>query len=240
MPLRIPQLDDRTYEQLLAEAVARIPVHTPEWTNFNDSDPGMTLLQLFAFLTENLLYRSNRIPEANRLKFLTLLGIGLQPAAPGRGLVTFTNDRGPLQAWPLDAAAQVVAGKVPFVTRTALCILPVSAAVFYKKPKTDLDALTQASYEALYEPFITQDSDSLTFYESVPLDPPEIGHPLPEVDLSDRVNGTIDGALWLALLAPPNTDVNTIRGVMSGQPLALGIYPALPCEEGKVLGTSRL
>ena len=61
MPLVVPKIDDRKYDQILAEALARIPVHNPEWTNFNDSDPGITLVQLFAFMTENLLYRSNLI-----------------------------------------------------------------------------------------------------------------------------------------------------------------------------------
>src|SRR5438132_8636501 len=105
MPINIPSLDDRDFEQLFAEAKARIPVHTPEWTNFNESDPGITIVQLFAFMTENLLYRSNRIPEANHLKFLKLLGIGLQPASAAQGLVTFRNDRGPITAWPLAVGA---------------------------------------------------------------------------------------------------------------------------------------
>ncbi len=131
MPLKVPQLDDRTFEQLLAEAKQRIPVHTPEWTNFNDSDPGITLVQLFAFMTENLLYRSNRIPEASRKKFLTLLGIPLQPASPGRGLVAFRNERGPVKPWPVEAGLELLAGKVPFYTRTGLCILPVTAYAFY-------------------------------------------------------------------------------------------------------------
>ena len=47
MPLTVPNLDDRNFEQLVAETRARIPVHTPEWTNLNDSDPGITLVQLF-------------------------------------------------------------------------------------------------------------------------------------------------------------------------------------------------
>src|SRR6266550_9296794 len=128
MPIGIPQLDDRSFEQLFAEAQARIPVHTPLWTNFNDSDPGITLVRLFAFMTENLLYRSNRIPEANRRKFLTLLGIGLQPASPGKGLVIFRNDRGPVQATFFASDLEVRAGKVPFRTCTSVNILPVTAA----------------------------------------------------------------------------------------------------------------
>jgi len=55
MPLQIPSIDDRRYQDLVTEALARIPVHNPEWTNFNKSDPGVTLIELFAFLTENLL-----------------------------------------------------------------------------------------------------------------------------------------------------------------------------------------
>lgn len=40
-----------------------LPAHTPEWTNHNEGDPGVTMLQLFAFLTESLLYRANLVPE---------------------------------------------------------------------------------------------------------------------------------------------------------------------------------
>ena len=83
MPLQVPQLDDRNFEQIVNEVIARIPVHTPEWNNFNNSDPGITLVQLFSFMMENLLYRTNRLPEANRIKFLSLLGIPLRPASPG-------------------------------------------------------------------------------------------------------------------------------------------------------------
>lgn len=226
MPLQVPQLDDRTFAQLVAEAKARIPVHTPEWTNFNDSDPGMTLVQLFAFMTENLLYRSNRIPEANRLKFLTLLGIGLQPATPGRGLVQFNADRGPLQAHPLDAGLEVRAGKTPFRTRTALCILPVSAAVFYKQPQTELDEDAQSQYAEIYQTFLEGANDTLEFYRSAPLPPPEIGKPMPRVDLQAD---TIDRSLWMALLAAPNVDPATVRAKLANQTLALGIYPTNEC-----------
>src|SRR3954447_6705937 len=96
MSLTLPAVDSRNYQELLNEAVARIPVHNPEWTNFNRSDPGITLIELFAFLTESLLYRANLIPDRNRRKFLSLLGVPLQPAESARGLVTFVNERGPM------------------------------------------------------------------------------------------------------------------------------------------------
>ena len=59
------KLDDRTFEQLVAEAKRRIPGYTPEWTDLNDSDPGMTLVQLFAWLSEMIIWRLNRVPEKN-------------------------------------------------------------------------------------------------------------------------------------------------------------------------------
>ena len=84
MPLPTPILDDRSYQQLRDELVRRIPVYAPEWTDYNASDPGVTLIELFAFLGENLLYRFNQVPEATRLAFLRLLQIPLRPAVPVR------------------------------------------------------------------------------------------------------------------------------------------------------------
>ena len=154
MPLDIPTLDDRRYQDLLDEALARIPVHTPEWTNFNKSDPGVTLIEVFAFLTENLLYRSNQIPERNRRKFLTLLGIPLQPASSARGLVTFTNERGPLQTITLNAGLEVRAGQVPFRTQQGLDVLPIEAQLFYKRELKNPPEQLKAYYNQLYASFL--------------------------------------------------------------------------------------
>lgn len=227
MPLNPIQLDDRSFEQLFEEARSRIPVHTPEWTNFNDSDPGITIIQLFAFMTDTLLYRSNRIPEANRRKFLTLLGVGLQPATPGRGLVSFSNDRGPLKAFPFDCGQVLLAGKVSFLTRTPVTILPVSAVAFYKKPQNDLDEATKQQYQKLFQTFLNTNTQQLQYYKATQLETPQLGKPLPEVDLADSVNGTIDQSLWVALVAPPNIPTSQVRAAIAGQTLSLGIHPAL-------------
>ena len=79
MPLRLPNLDDRRYNDLVAEALSTIPAYAPEWTNHNPSDPGVTLIELFAYLTDIMLYRLNRVTDANRRKFLKLL-TGQEPA----------------------------------------------------------------------------------------------------------------------------------------------------------------
>ncbi len=102
-----------------------------------ESDPGITLVQVFSFLTDSLLYRANRVPELNRLKFLQLLDVPLQPAAAARGIVAIRNDRGPLRALPLEAGVVVSAGNVNYLTRDGVNVLPVEARIYYKRAVLD-------------------------------------------------------------------------------------------------------
>jgi predicted phage baseplate assembly protein len=90
MPLPDIQLDDNNFETLVSNARRRIPGYTPEWTDFNESDPGITLMQLLAWLGEMILWRLNRVPEKNYIEFLKLIGIELSPPAPARAELTFT------------------------------------------------------------------------------------------------------------------------------------------------------
>lgn len=89
--LQAPNLDDRDFAALFAQARSLIPRYTPEWTDHNLSDPGITLMQLFAYQAEQTLYRVNRIPELAYLKFLELLGIQLGTATPAGVELTFTT-----------------------------------------------------------------------------------------------------------------------------------------------------
>ncbi|HEX8652929.1 MAG TPA: baseplate J/gp47 family protein [Pyrinomonadaceae bacterium] len=73
MSIALPNLDDRNYSDLVEEARALIPKHAPEWTNHNPSDPGITLIELFAYLAEMLIYRLNQVSDANIYVFLKLL-----------------------------------------------------------------------------------------------------------------------------------------------------------------------
>ncbi len=82
MPITLPNLDDRKYADLVEEARALIPTYAPEWTNHNPSDPGITLIELFAFLSELLIYRLNRVTDENVYAFLKLInGPNWKPAA---------------------------------------------------------------------------------------------------------------------------------------------------------------
>ncbi|SEQ07112.1 putative baseplate assembly protein [Nitrosomonas ureae] len=233
MPLQLPELDDRNFEQLLEEAKRRIPTFTPEWTNFGgDSDPGITLVQLFAFLTDTLLYRANRIPELNRLKFLQLLRVPLQPAAAANGIITIAYDRGPLVALPIDRGVVVSAGNVDFLTSDGVNILPVEAQIYYKNPILEADPRYQnfvERYEAirlaeeltLSTGSSTSSSVQLAFYETTRLTMPSLGNPKPVLDLAT----TQDNAIYIALLAPQNADLEEVRRILADQTLSIGVAP---------------
>jgi uncharacterized phage protein gp47/JayE len=90
MPLTAPNLDDRRFKDIVDEARALIPRYAPEWTDHNLSDPGMTLVQLFAWLSEMIIYRLNRVPERNYIKFLQLIGVEQRAAHPARAELSFT------------------------------------------------------------------------------------------------------------------------------------------------------
>lgn len=73
MPIELPNLDDKTWSELVEEARASIPAIAPQWTDHNPSDPGMTLVELLAWLTEVLIYRTGSIPEQSVRTFLRIL-----------------------------------------------------------------------------------------------------------------------------------------------------------------------
>jgi len=75
VPLHNPSLDDRTFDQLVRAGRSLIPRYGPDWTNHNPSDPGIALMELFAYFTETALYQLNRVPDASIEAFLRLLDI---------------------------------------------------------------------------------------------------------------------------------------------------------------------
>ena len=90
MSLPVPNLDDRSWKQIVDEAVRLIPRYCPEWTNHNASDPGVTLLELYAWMTEMVIYRLNKVPEKNFLTFLDLIGVRLKAPEPATVVLEFT------------------------------------------------------------------------------------------------------------------------------------------------------
>ena len=91
MSSRLPsvQLDDRGFQDLVNEARLRIAQSCPEWTEHNVSDPGVTLIELFAWMTEMVIYRLNRIPDKLHVALMELLGVALEPATAARAQLRF-------------------------------------------------------------------------------------------------------------------------------------------------------
>ncbi len=226
MPLDGPSLDNRRYQDLLNEALARIPVHTPEWTNYQPSDPGRTVVELFAFLTENLLYRANQVPDRNRRKFLQLLGVPLQPGSQASGIVTLVNKSGPLETVTLNADLEVRAGEVSFQTRDALDVLPIEGRPYYKRRLAGQTPQLEDYYRLLYASYkgsAPPDDFKIDLYETVPL---ELSEPQ-GIDLGSEA---IDASVWIALLAPPRVPrdgLDDVRKKIEGKTLSLGIVPAV-------------
>lgn len=89
MALPVPNLDDRRFQDLVDDAKRIVQQRCPEWTDHNVSDPGVTLIETFAWMTEQLIYRLNRVPDRNYVKFLDLIGVTLFPATAARTDATF-------------------------------------------------------------------------------------------------------------------------------------------------------
>ncbi len=214
MPLIAPILDDRSFEDLFLELRNRIPVYTSEWTDFQDSDPGITLLQLFAYLGEGLQFRFNQIPEATQIAFLKLLGFPMQPAQPASALVRFTNKVA--NGVSLFSGDQVKAGKTLYTITQDATVWPLDCvAVARQSLLTDeqvndnaqmqawiagLDAevgdVVQASIDALD----LGADDHVAPYQTVTLPSDGTG---PVVDFS----ATVDNAVWIGVLVNPDAKI---------------------------------
>jgi predicted phage baseplate assembly protein len=89
MPLPTAKLDDRRFQDIVDEAKLLIPHFCPEWTDHNVSDPGVAMIELFAWMTDMLLYRVNQIPDKMYVHFLDLIGLKLGPPRAAHADVTF-------------------------------------------------------------------------------------------------------------------------------------------------------
>lgn len=129
MPLQAPILDDRTFDQILAQAKLLIPRYAPAWTNQSETDPGITLMELFAWMTEMLLYRVNQVPDRNYIKFLELLGIKLTPARPAHAELTFTLTSSNVQTVIIPAGTQAASSDAspPLVFETDEALIALGA-----------------------------------------------------------------------------------------------------------------
>ncbi|MFO7681166.1 MAG: putative baseplate assembly protein, partial [Chloroflexota bacterium] len=113
MPLPLPDLDTRRWADMVEEGRALLPRYAPAWTDHNVHDPGVTLMELLAWLVEQDIYQVNRVPERHRLKFLALAGFSPQPPQPAEIPLTFTLVGAVMQQLPAGLALATAVG-LPF------------------------------------------------------------------------------------------------------------------------------
>ena len=90
--LRSEELDRESFEDILKAAVDKIPSIYPEWTNYNEADPGMTVTELFAWFTEIQQYHLNVIGKEHYLRYLKLLGCSPEREKAARTYLCITAE----------------------------------------------------------------------------------------------------------------------------------------------------
>jgi predicted phage baseplate assembly protein len=144
MTLPAPILDDRRFQDIVDEAKRLIPKYCPDWTDHNVADPGVALIELFAWMSEMILYRVNQVPDLLYIKFLDLIGIELFPAAAASADILFELAAPATEPLTVPAGTQVATAEsidtpVVFMTdrdlvitapRLSACLTRSAAGVF--------------------------------------------------------------------------------------------------------------
>lgn len=158
MTLPLTNLDDRRWADLVEEARALIPFHAPQWTDHNIHDPGITLIELFAWIAEMDIYWVNRLPETRRRKFLGMVGVEQRPPQGAKTAVAFRGVGSEPISLPLGVELE---GDDPsgtatrFQTVEPVTVVPGSlVALFTERPGQELidlsDCLERSETLALF------------------------------------------------------------------------------------------
>jgi baseplate J-like protein len=117
-----PKLDNRSFDELRREAVQQLQAACPGWTDLSPSDPGIALIEAFAYLTQVMLYRLNRVPEKQYNAFLRLIGITPLPPAAATTTLLFQRSGAGAERITIPAGTRVAAGPVQFTVISAVRI----------------------------------------------------------------------------------------------------------------------
>lgn len=231
MPILPPLLDDRTWKDIRDEAIARAPIYTQEWTDFRPGDPGVALVELFAYMTEALIYRLNRVPDNSYLAFLNLLDMPPIPGEPARGIAQFNVGK-VIANVTVSKGTKLKGGGVPFSTLDSLSALPIELHTFIKEkvgpPKKGTDQAAYADAAWLeYTAHHSRRGEGIT-----PLHVVTRAYPPPDGQIK-AIHNAADGALWIAVTMrkgdfdpkDPNK-LTELRRVLGDQVLSIGVAPS--------------
>lgn len=223
--MKTPRLDDRSWESLRDGLVRRIPLHSPEWTDHNPGDPGITLVELFAHLGKGLVDRINEVPRNAHAEFLRLLQLTPDSARPAMGWVRFDTSFSAGTLLPFGAVAPktyVASGAIEYRVEHEVPIHAVELRSFVKEREEfefaadDLELARQALSEALGREV---DLSELDPYRAVELEPIERG----VAPVGRALHAAVDKTLWVAIAAKSIDAVADVRAALREGRLSVGV-----------------
>lgn len=167
MSLPVPNLDDRKFQDIVDEAKRLIPTYCPEWTNHNVSDPGVALIELFAWMSEMIIFRLNQTPDKLYSQFLNLLGVRPFSARAATTDLTFwlsstTEDRVVVPAGTEVGTDTIGEAEVFTTVRDLVIVQPTFSAAYTGHLESGMrDVMAELQY----------DRDSVRCFPSEPIEP---------------------------------------------------------------------
>lgn len=229
MPLPIPNLDDRRFDDLVVEARARLATHLPELTHIAPGDPAHAFIDLFAYLTESILFRANLIPERQRRVILNLLQIPVRNAQASRGVVCVDSGSRSTTLPPLVRdGVPFKAGSQNFTGIGELQPTPLGLMVSVKQALSDEELLDMGlTLQDLQEQYGLKSGDKPQPFQPHTFDVGKENMPL---------ESSLDKRFYLALIIPKPllSGMSTLRENLAGMTLNIAITPA-DDREGEVI-----
>lgn len=154
MNLPTPNLDDRAFQDFVDEGKRLLQRRAPEWTDNNVADPGITLIETFAYMVDQLVFRLNQVPDLHYIKFLELLGESLRPPSAAYTILEFSLTVPQANDVLVPAGAEVsttrrgTAAPIVFTTNTDLTIVSSTVKGLLAQPSGGAFRVVQPSLGA--------------------------------------------------------------------------------------------
>ena len=188
------QLDNQSYDEIIQQAQKQISLLTSQWTNYNPSDPGITLLELFAWYKEVQQYHLNALSQEHELAYLKLLGAAPNPVQPAQVLLELTEDG------MVEEKSVFLAEDIPFETTQSIRVCPSRIAYLGRNDVvvSDVQKVRRAGGKLEVSPFLAGKSlepQSFTIYFDGPLpagEPLQLWFQLEDTEHVWEKNGMFD------------------------------------------------
>jgi hypothetical protein len=244
MPIQPPNLDDRNFADLVEEAKQLIRQKSPDWTDLGVSDPGIVMLELFAYLTDVMLYRLNRIPDKAYIEFLRLLGVRLQPPGAATVGLKFTSARPAARPLEIPRGTRVTSARAGAGAQAPVFVTAAAATIPAQGTEVDVlgincelvDAelvgtgtgLPGLSVSVAKPPIVAPTGDGLDLVVGVEAAPAELGERVPAREYAGKTYRIWSEVDSFATTAPTDTVYvpDRLEGLITFAPAVRHLDPA--------------